>query len=106
MAKSIYGRYVEVREERGKPTTQHAVAADLGVHQTAVHKWESGKGNPKPAHIYKMAENEGVCPNWLMAGVGPKYPVTPDVQALFDELNSMTVEDRARALKIARALRQ
>ncbi len=48
----------EAREAAG--LRQVDVAAELGVHQTAVSLWDCGKKRPKPKNAQRLAELYGV----------------------------------------------
>lgn len=98
---TIYDRIVEVRREHGKPVTQPAIAKDLGIHQTAVHKWFAGKGDPAPRHVYQVALDEKVCVDWLFTGRPPKYPTKPDILTLIEKLNELPENDREEILRFA-----
>lgn len=48
------------KKQRGKAgLTQKETANKLGVHQTSVHFWESGKTAPRVAHLMKLMELYG-----------------------------------------------
>ena len=100
----IYNRIVEARLASGKAITQDAMAADYGVHQTTVHKWAAGKGDPKPALIRQIAIMEGLCIEWLSIGREPMYPMAPDIAALADLLTKASDADKAEIRRFAEFL--
>jgi transcriptional regulator with XRE-family HTH domain len=48
------GALAELREHLG--LSQAVVARAVGVDQSAVSRWESGKARPRPAHAVRLAE--------------------------------------------------
>jgi ribosome-binding protein aMBF1 (putative translation factor) len=100
----IFSRIMEARSDHGKDNSQTAIAKDLGVHPTAVHKWARGYGDPSPKHIYTIAEMEGVCVEWLFSGRGQKYPTDPDAVQMLDDLDSMTDAQRQEVIQFVKFL--
>jgi DNA-binding transcriptional regulator YiaG len=48
------GRLAEVREDAG--LSQSVVARALGIHQSAVSRWESGQAHPRGRHAVALRE--------------------------------------------------
>ena len=40
-------------------TTQYALAAQMGVEQSTIHKWCNGKTIPRPAPLARLSEHTG-----------------------------------------------
>lgn len=76
----VYARMEEVLGDRGYNVTQTAVGEFFSVDQTAARKWIT-RGPPFWRIEYFCAYFE-ICPNWLIAGIEPKYPPDPGVQKL------------------------
>ena len=71
--RSFYDRAWEALLERhGQRSTQALLAALAGVKQPTVNDWKE-KG-PKLANAVRLAENLGVCVEWLYTERGPKRP--------------------------------
>jgi len=98
-----FERVVTAYKDKGMTHTQTAIAADLGIAQSAVAAWKAG-GHLKPGHILAICERTGVCPNWLQMDMAPQYPATPDVVALIDKLNALEPKDRERLLRVLEVL--
>ena len=58
----------EIREQLS--LTQHALAAELGVPQSTVFRWEAGRTTPNADHLAKIhhvARSSGVVPKFFGA---------------------------------------
>lgn len=54
-----------LQAERGE--TNYRLAKILGVHQSSVANWKSGKIRPHPRHIHMISEHYGVPESELLA---------------------------------------
>lgn len=68
---TIQKRLEELLAESG--TTQTALAKQVGVKRGAISAIVRGRTkNPRPAHLFLIADALGVEPRWLATGQGPK----------------------------------
>lgn len=104
MSETIWDRIIAVRELNGRVNTQTQIAIDLGIKQSSVHMWATGKGDPTPKHIRTIANQENACVEFIETGRGPRNPMTEDVAELVDRLSAMSPEERERLFRIADAL--
>ncbi len=77
---AVYKRMESVFAERGDEITQTAIGKYFEIDQTAVRKWMSS-GVPLP-RVLKFCTDYGICPNWLLAEIEPKYPPGQGLQQL------------------------
>lgn len=68
------------------PSRQEDIAKAVGVYQSAVTKWKSGDGLPTLEKCRTLAEEAGVCVDWLLTGREPKRPSGLPVDAAEAEL--------------------
>jgi transcriptional regulator with XRE-family HTH domain len=71
---SLSGRIVHAREEQGLTTSQFA--RRLGVNTETLHDWESGRSEPRPNVLLRIAGMLNVSPTWLLTGKGESPPDT------------------------------
>lgn len=66
--------------------TQSDLAAELGITQQAVGKWEKGASSPDPGTLMRLAELFGVSVDYLLgragANVGQVQPYVPAVETM------------------------
>lgn len=60
-----------IRPEGGRPATQEAFAALLGVTRSAVANWEAGVGVPDMQNLIRIAQISGMSFEYLATGRGP-----------------------------------
>lgn len=70
---SFYGKYVEMCNKVGKSPS--AVAIDIGLSKTSVHRWKNG-GSPTDATVSKLASYFGVSVTYLLGKEEQKNPAT------------------------------
>lgn len=82
-------RVAEVLEETG--LNQSGLAKLCGISRSAVNQWIAGTSNPKPEHVFSVADNTRYSARWLATGRGPKKeggrPMTSEALALWDKYN-------------------
>lgn len=61
-----------------QPVNSNNVAAKLGMSQGSVHRWYTGAGLPELSTALQLAKEGGVCVDWLLNAVKPKYPISKD----------------------------
>lgn len=79
MAKSgdtseFWKRLTKARLRKTLSMDQGDVAKELGVYQSAVTKWKTGKSLPTLANAIKLATDAEVCVDWLLTGRLPERP--------------------------------
>lgn len=96
--RSFLERALEALQERypRQKATQERLAALAGVKQPSVNDWKVGF--PAMDTAVRLAENLGVCVEWLFTERGPKYPP----KAPRDEIGSLSLiwtqlDDRKKA---------
>lgn len=85
---------------------QKDVAKSVGLYQSAVTKWKTGKGLPTTDNVRALANEAGVSFDWLMTGVGQMRPTPaaddPDLVALIRHWHALNTEGRQYLLRTAR----
>lgn len=62
---------------------QVAIAAACGISRQAVSQWVNGKStDPRPIHVFAIADLTGYSARWLATGKGPRKGKDEDVEAL------------------------
>lgn len=71
-----------------KPLNSNSVAKKLDMSQGSVHRWYTGEGLPELETAKYLAAQGGVCVDWLLNAVKPKYPLSknPRIKALFETI--------------------
>jgi len=70
---SLIGKIpAKLADIRGEHRSQRSFARELGVYQQNVNRWEAGT-KPELDFCVRLAVDEGVDLNWLIAGIGKKY---------------------------------
>jgi transcriptional regulator with XRE-family HTH domain len=85
-------------EERGGGAR---LARICGVSSAAAGKWLSGDGLPHMTHAMEMAEELGVCVEWLLTGRGPKKPPGPKTVTLIETIDSLPPDSQVILQKVA-----
>jgi DNA-binding XRE family transcriptional regulator len=67
-------RFEEARKERGITGKQKELGAIIGVSGVTAHNYKTGKKMPKMERAIKIANEFGVCVEWLLTGRGLKRP--------------------------------
>lgn len=68
VVKTLAERIKAIRSQYG--ITQGALAAALGVNQTAISAWEKGRNEPTATMLAKLANSYGISMDWLLIGDG------------------------------------
>lgn len=113
MAKStetseFWSRLIQARKTARKPLglRQKDVAKSVGLYQSAVTKWKTGKGLPTTGNIRTLANEAGVSFDWLMTGTGQMRPTPPaddsDLTVLIRYWHALNPEGRQYLLRTAR----
>lgn len=76
---TIADRLKKAREFRG--IDQTALATETGIARTTISNYERGATKPSKANVKLIAMATGVDRYWLLLGVMPGTPDTPDEQA-------------------------
>lgn len=84
--------------------TQAKLAARLGVQRSAVTQWENPNGtSPSVEHLSHIAQETGVCFEWLATGRGPCRPEAGAFDSAvisedfaYDELESRVLQSLRR----------
>lgn len=74
----FWKRLTNARDEARLSRDQEAIAKELGVWQSAVTKWKTGKGLPTLSKAIEIANRADVCVEWLLTGRGPRRPGAVD----------------------------
>lgn len=82
----------------------NSLATKLGMSQGTVYRWFRGVGFPELKLALDLAEDGGVCVDWLLNNVKPKYPISKDplLKELFEICEDLDEEGRLRVLRAAR----
>lgn len=106
-------RLEEALGEKWAPLNPNSVAKRLKssmsttgrMSQGSVHRWFTGHGLPELATALYMSKEAGVCVDWLLNNVKPKYPISNDpvLKELFETCEDLTdPQARDRVLECAR----
>lgn len=103
-ASDFWNRLEEAIGKNYESFNANAVAVRLKMSQGTVHRWYRGTGFPELALAIRLARQGGVCVEWLLTGVKPKYPISKDplLRELFDICEALQPEGRMSTLKHAR----
>ena len=96
--RTFWARVKEALSDRGLPDTQTYAAKLAGVEQPSVSDWNKPGGFPKLANGIELADQLGVCVEWLYLERGPKRPGRPDdaeAQRLWDLWPRLTEDAKA-----------
>ncbi len=66
------------RNPNWQPFNANNVATKLSMSQGSVHRWYLGTGLPELKTALYLAAEAGVCVDWLLNNVKPKYPLSHD----------------------------
>ncbi|MBO6053849.1 MAG: helix-turn-helix domain-containing protein [Clostridia bacterium] len=87
-------RIKQLRKE--KSISQVKLAEVLGVHQTAISQWETGRTNPDLDTAKKLAAYFNVTLDYLLAGEEFRNPALPTAEATSEERAGMLPAARRR----------
>lgn len=87
-------RIRKLRKE--KNISQVKLAEYLGVHQTAISQWETGRTNPDLATAKKLAAYFGVTLDYLLAGEEFRTPTLPTSEIGEDDAQNFVSVNRRR----------
>lgn len=104
---AFYARLLEALRAAGIPATQSAIAEMLGVGQSAVSHWATGKSFPSLELLVKLARATRVSIDWLVTGRhGESPPADPEAAELLGIFRGLRAEQRAWLLQAARLAEQ
>lgn len=91
-------------KSRWEPVNANNVANVLRMSQGSVHRWYKGEGLPELTTALDLAKEGGVCVDWLLNNVKPKYPISKDpiLRELFETCEDLDEQARKRVLRAAR----
>lgn len=96
----VIGLRIKMAREEAN-LTQEQLAADLGMSDSGLTLWESGKRRVPIDQLRRISDRLGK-PMWWLMGEEP-----PDPNSAFaHELHRLSPEDRERAIEIIRSLRR
>lgn len=105
-ASAFWKRLEEALAERKEwqPVNANHVATRLKMSQGSVYRWYRGVGMPELETALYLAKEAGVCVDWLLNNVKPKYPIAKDpaLRELVQMCEELTEEGRERVLRAAR----
>jgi hypothetical protein len=105
-ASAFWKRLEEALAERKEwhPVNANHVATRLKMSQGSVYRWYRGVGLPELETALYLAKESGVCVDWLLNNVRPKYPIAKDpvLRELMQMCEELTEEGRERVLRAAR----
>lgn len=103
-ASPFWRRLEEALGEKWAPLNPNSVATRLGMSQGSVYRWYRGEGLPELSKALDLAKEGGVCVDWLLNNVKPKYPISKDpvLRELFEVCEDLREEGRLRVLRAAR----
>lgn len=86
-----------------QPVNANHVAEKLDMSQGSVYRWFTGEGLPELRTALQLAKEGGVCVDWLLNNVKPKYPISkdPTLRALFEICEELKDDGRAAVLRAA-----
>lgn len=86
------------------PLNPNSLAMKLGMSQGSTSRWYDGIGFPELPTALKLAKDGGVCIDWLLNNVKPKYPISRDpmLRELFDVCESLKEDGRKHVLRAAK----
>lgn len=81
-----------------------ALARKLRMSQGTIHTWYLGNGLPKLKRALQLAREGGVCVDWLLNGVKPKYAISksPEIRELVDVCEQLGADGLQVILRNAR----
>lgn len=102
-SEAFYARLVEALRAAGRPATQAAIAELLGVGQSAVSHWATGKSYPSLDLIVLLARAARVSIDWLVTGRhGEAPPADREAAELLRILRQLPADRREWLLQAAR----
>lgn len=102
-SEAFYARLVDALRATGRPATQAAIAELLGVGQSAVSHWATGKSFPSLDLIVRLARTARVSIDWLLTGRhGEGPPADPEAAELLRIHRGLSAERRAWLMEAAR----
>jgi transcriptional regulator with XRE-family HTH domain len=91
-----------------KNLKQNKIALTLGVHNSTLAKYESGKREPDTETLIKLSELYGVELDWLLTGHrgnGDEIVISPKENIFFKEYGKLSEDDKQKALEHIKFLR-
>lgn len=102
-AEAFYERLVAALHAAGRPATQAAIAELLGIGQSAVSHWATGKAFPSLELLVRLSRTARVSIDWLVTGRhGESPPADPEAAELLGIFRGLRAERRAWLLQAAR----
>lgn len=101
---AFWRRLDECLGEKWAPLNANSLATRLGMSQGSVYRWFRGEGFPELETALHMSKEGGVCVDWLLNAVKPKYPISKDplLRELFEICEELDAEGRALVLRAAK----
>lgn len=96
-------RLIAAASDIGLPTTQAGLGRAFGVSQPTARDWMKGYALPGISNAVHIAEQLGVCVEWLLTGRGPRFPgPSPSVDPLLmSKMLAATRNGIAKAVELA-----
>lgn len=93
------------RKTKYQPFNANNLARVLDIKQSVTQQWYAGDAEPELWRVKELAKEAGVCTEWLLNNVKPKYPIHKDavLRELFDVCEQLNDGWRAHVLKSAQA---
>lgn len=100
----FWRRLAEALGDRWAPLNPNSVATKLKMSQGSVYRWYRGEGFPELETALQLAKEGGVCVDWLLNNVKPKYPISRDpvLKELLEICEELHEDGRLRVLRAAR----
>lgn len=101
---SFWRRLDDALGEKWAPLNPNSLAKRLDMSQGSVYRWFRGEGMPELDTALQLAKEGGVCVDWLLNNVKPKYPISKDpvLQELFEVCEELYEDGRLRVLRNAK----
>lgn len=89
---------------RYMPLNANSLATKLDKSQGTTYRWFDGTGLPELQQALDLAKDGGVCVDWLLNNVKPKYPISKDpiLRELFELCEDLESAGRERVLRAAK----
>jgi hypothetical protein len=104
---AFWRRLAEAMGDKWQPLNPNSLAKRLNMSQGSVHRWYRGTGLPELQTALDLSKEAGVCVDWLLNGVKPKYPISKDpvIRELFEICEELSMDGRQAVLRAAKGER-
>ena len=91
------------RKTKYQPFNANNLARVLQIKQSVTQQWYAGDSEPELWRTKELAKEAGVCTEWLLNNVKPKYPISKDpvLQRLFEICEELPQKAREAVLGMA-----